>query len=396
MNTPNIKTFAKIILLTLILTLAQSCSTLKKSDTSGLSTPKTARKATPKKIDDLVAKLTQEEKVGQLLFLALRGEETDDGYLPHYTFTAQDAELLQKTQPGGVAIFSENIKSGELLCLLTTAIKDAIRTPPFIATDQEGGRVQRIRRTREIAASKVPPMLTLGQKSASTVYKTGRKIANDLAKYGFNMDFAPVCDVFSNPENSVIGDRAFAKEPALAAKMSLELTRALEDGGIVPVCKHFPGHGDTAQDTHKGTVILNKTLSELYATELIPFAAQIEHGVAAIMVAHISLPQYTGDALPASLSSKIISELLRGTLGYDGVVITDAMDMHAITDQFTSGQSAVMAIQAGADMVLMPHDPLQAYEAILTAVQNGELSQAQLDKSVARILTAKYEYSLLN
>lgn len=340
----------------------------------------------------LLADMTLEERIGQMLFLAFRQDEEGK---PLRELTGAALEELRAIQPGGVILFGENIETVAQVRRFIRVAQGNSRCPPFIAVDQEGGKVQRIKHTAAIPATDVPPMLEVGRAGDPELTReVGRVLGRELAVFGFNMNFAPVCDAFTNPQNTVIGDRAFSSDPQQAAGQALALAQGLEAENILPVCKHFPGHGDTREDTHEGLATSRSTLAQLRQRELIPFQAQIDAGAQAILVAHISLPEVTGSDLPASLSPQIITGLLREEMGFQGLVITDAMDMGAVARRYGSGEAARRAVEAGADMVLMPQDPGAAFAALVEAARSGELSRERIDASVLRILALKLEYGL--
>lgn len=338
--------------------------------------------------------MTLEQKVGQMFFLAFRKDNAGNNIL---SLTGEAAETVRSIQPGGFVLFGENIGTVEQVRGLIRQVQDACAVPPFISVDQEGGDVQRIRHTELIPATDLPSMWEVGSTgNLSLARETGDVLGSELGVFGFNMDFAPVCDVFSNPLNKVIGTRSFSSDPSAAAAFSCALSEGLRSEGIIPVCKHFPGHGDTSADTHEGYAAVNKTLEELRQTELVPFRAQIAAGAEAVMVAHISLPLINGDETPATLSPKVIQGILRGELGFQGVVITDSLSMGAVVQHYTPGEAAVLAVKAGADLLLMPEDPAAARDAVLAAVKSGEISVSRIDESVQRILTLKKKYNLWN
>ena len=205
------------------------------------------------------------------------------------------------------------------------------------------------------------------------------------------MDFAPDADVITNPQNTVIGDRSFGTDPVLVGEMTADAVAGFQDQGISACIKHFPGHGQTEGDTHEGYAYTEKTLEEMKNSDLIPFQEGIKAGTDFVMVSHISAPNALSQDLPASLSSEIITDLLRGEMGYEGIIITDAMNMGAIAENYDSAQAAVMSFQAGADMILMPEDFQAAYQGILQAVSSGTISEERLNQSVVRILETKLE-----
>ena len=210
-----------------------------------------------------------------------------------------------------------------------------------------------------------------------------------MKELNFNVDFAPVADVFSNPENTVIGDRAFGSDPELVSEMVSMTVKGLQSEGVLATLKHFPGHGDTAEDSHSGYASSYRSLEELERCDFLPFRAGIEVDAAFVMAGHISLPNVLNDQTPASLSYEIVTELLRKKMQFNGIIITDALNMGAISQHYSSGEAAVMAVDAGVDMLLMPADFYAAYEALLNAVQEGRISQERIDESVLRILQTK-------
>ena len=258
--------------------------------------------------------------------------------------------------------------------------------------DEEGGTVARLGNHPAFGLPKIENMAEIGaKKDGERAYEVGTVIGSYLKEYGFNMDFAPDADVLTEPGNRAIGSRSFGDDPELVAELSGQVAKGLREQGIMPVYKHFPGHGATAGDTHEGFAEADRTLEELKAAELIPFQAAAQSGAECIMAAHISLPQVIGDGTPASLSPVMLTEVLRGDLGFDGLIVTDALNMGAITERYTAGEAAVKAFQAGADLLLMPEDLPAAYEAILQAVRSGKISEERLDQSVGRILERKAE-----
>lgn len=240
------------------------------------------------------------------------------------------------------------------------------------------------------------PMATYGAAGdTAAVEAMGKKLGGQVKGAGFNVDFAPVADIVTNPNNTEIGDRSFSSDPAVASDMVAAMTRGLQEGGVLACLKHFPGHGSTEADSHLGTSVTNRTLDELREAELLPFRAGIEAGAGMIMVSHMSAPAVTGDNTPCDLSPAVVTDLLRTELGYDGVVITDAHNMGAITANYTPGEAAVLAIEAGCDLILMPDDLDAALQALRDAAADGTLTETRIDESVLRILTLKAKAGLL-
>lgn len=401
---PKLTAFLTMICCTAAGCWLPGCTAFKvQKDSYNSSTQQTVSKivsATSKKLSSSLspavsrklADMTLEQKIGQMFFLAFR--KNADG-TDFWTYNQAAHSTVQAIQPGGFVLFGENIHTTAQVRALIRRMKDDCRISPFVAVDQEGGKVQRIRHTDLISATDVPSMWDVGKTGNTELARqVGSVLGSELSVFGFNMDFAPDCDVFSNPNNKVIGTRSFSSNPQQAAIFSVALSEGLRSTGMIPVCKHFPGHGDTEADTHEGYASVDKTLDELKKTELIPFEEQIKAGAEMIMVAHISLPKVNGDETPASLSPKIIQGLLREELGFHGVIITDSLGMGAIAKHFSPGEAAVRAVKAGADILMLPSDPAAAYNTVLAAVKSGEISESRVDESVARILSLKKKYGL--
>lgn len=338
--------------------------------------------------EELLAQLTLEEKVAQLFMVtpeALTGVSV--------AAAAGDAtrEAFAKRPVGGIIYFESNLQARAqtetMLSNMQKISMDRIGIPVLLATDEEGGRVTRIAGKSDFAVTDVGAMGTMGTEDAARA--AGRTIGSYLLKLGFNMDFAPVADVAENPENSVIGDRAFSDTPEEAGKLVSAAVGGFKETGILTVLKHFPGHGSTLEDSHSDFAYNNKSAEELEAGDFLPFGAGIAAGVDMVMVGHISLPKILEEDRPASLSETVVNDLLRGKLGFSGVVVTDAMNMGAVTNHYTSEESTKLALAAGVDIILMPENFEEAYQGILKAVQQGEISQGRIDESVRRILRMK-------
>ncbi len=343
--------------------------------------------------EKLLSAMTLEEKVAQL-FIVL--PEALTGVSNVTTAGEKTRQAFQATPVGGLIYMGNNLKSREqvkeMLANVRQYSKERIGLPPFLCVDEEGGKVARIAGQSQFGVPNVGNMCDIGASGdVNAAYAAGETISGYLAELGFNVDFAPVADVWDNPANTVVKYRSFGTDPRLVSDMSTALLNGLRKNQILGAMKHFPGHGSTEADTHAGYAYTNKTMSELEACELIPFQAGIANDVEFIMVGHISLPNVTGDHTPASLSSAIITGILREKLQYQGLVITDALNMGAITQDYSSRDAAVMALKAGVDVLLMPKDFTAAYQGVLEAVRNGEISEARIDSSVRRILKVKVE-----
>ena len=297
-------------------------------------------------------------------------------------------QALSEMPVGGIVYFADNLETGEQTTQMIAATQSYSRLPLLIGVDEEGGRVARV--STKLGTTAFDPMADYGAAGdAEAVRQVGATIARDISQFGFNVDFAPVADVVTNPNNTEIGDRSFSSDADVASTMVAAMVQGLQSGGVQSCLKHFPGHGSTEADSHKGASVTGRTLDELRGTELKPFAAGIAAGAGMVMISHMSAPNVTGSDAPCDLSSAVVTDLLRGELGFTGVVITDSHEMGAITDSYSPAEAAVLAIQAGCDIVLMPADLKQAAQGVLDALQSGSLTQARVDESVLRILTLK-------
>ena len=343
------------------------------------------------KVQQIVDSMSLEEKVAQL-FLVQPEAIVDIG-----TATAAgDAtkQAINKTPVGGFVYFSDNLQSEQqvqdMLRNVQKYSEDRIGLPAFLSVDEEGGTVARVASTGRFDVTDVGDMAKIGASGdVQQARQAGETIGSYLSELGFNLDFAPDADVLTNPDNTVVKKRSFGSDPRVVSDMSLAVAQGLAQHQVYSVYKHFPGHGATAGDTHQGYAYTDKTLDELKQSELIPFENAIQNNAEFIMAAHISAPRVTGDDTPASLSKTMITDILRGQMGYDGIVVTDAMNMGAVTEQYTSAQAAVKALQAGADLVLMPEDFQEAYQGVLDAVKDGTLSEQRINESVTRIVKVK-------
>ena len=362
-------------------------------------TPTPEPTPTPDPIAEAVAAMSTEQKVSQLLVAGIEG-----------TQLGQDAvQAVQDYQVGGVILFGRNVESAWQLAELTNGLKDlnGDYTPLFLCVDQEGGRVDRM----PPEVSRTPSAWQVGQALArgTAGAEYGALLAEECAAFGFNMDFAPSLDIWSNPDNTVIGDRAFGNDWEWTAFFGMSAVESMEEqGGVIPVVKHFPGHGDTSVDSHVALPVVDKSLEELWQSELVPFnmvlnqedyfGAQAGPSAPAVMVAHILLSQVDPD-YPASLSHRVVTGLLREEMGFDGVVCTDDLTMGAVSNTYGMGEAAVLAVEAGCDLLLVCHgaDNLtEARDALLEAADSGRISPERLDESVKRILSLKAGYGLTN
>ncbi len=361
---------------------------------------------------DTVSKMSLEEKIGQMINVEIRKWDNKD-------FTKMNSrveDIIANNGIGGVTLFSENFSTtGQTLRLTTdlqnAALKSKNKIPLMISTDQEGGAITRLNR-----GTSLPGNMALGAvNSTNDARRAGDIIGSELSALGINTDFAPVLDVNSNPMNPVIGIRSFSSDPEIVKNMGNAYIQGLMDKYIVPTVKHFPGHGDTTTDTHTELSTVNKSLDELLKCELVPFMSSIPMGVDMVMTAHIQFPKVDNTTVrskkgekitvPATLSKKFVTDILRNQIGFKGVVTSDALNMKAITDNFSTSDACIMAINAGIDVLLMPvpitnsnseKQLTKLINDIALAVKKGIIDENTIDASVRRILNLKEKYGILN
>ncbi len=332
------------------------------------------------KAEQLMKDMTLEEKIGQMLIVYYRTSEADSNLV----------NILNEVKPGGFILFGENFESYEQAKKMIDTINSTSDIPMFMSVDQEGGRVQRIKNLSDVNVTIIPSMNRVGNMNDENLsYDVGRVVGEELRVFGINMDFAPVLDIYSNVDNTVIGNRSFGNTSEIVTKMGLSFAKGLQSTGVIPVYKHFPGHGDTSEDSHYTLPVITKTKEQLEELELIPFKEAIKNNAKVIMIGHLAVPNITGDNTPASLSKKVINDWLKEELGYKGLVITDALNMGALTNDYSKKEIYVNAINAGVDLLLMPSPSKEAVRIIKEAVANGEISEKQIDESVLKILELK-------
>ena len=300
---------------------------------------------------------------------------------------------MQDYRPGGVILFSRNLVNPEQIARLTNDLQSlAGETPLLIAIDQEGGRVSRLPSDFTI----FPPAATVAQSgSTQLAYQAAAVTAKELRSVGINMNMAPVLDIHTNPANPIIGNRAFGTEPEQVGKMGAATIAGLHDHRVLACGKHFPGHGDTSTDSHIELPVVHATRQRLEDIEIKPFRYAIDHGLQAMMTAHVHYPALD-PTYPATLSSTILSGLLRQELGFSGVIVSDDLEMHAILDHAAVGDAAIRSLQAGADMLLICKSRLLAtdtFEALRRAVASQDLNHTQVETSLARIHAVKQRFA---
>lgn len=338
-------------------------------------------------VQDKISSMTMEEKVGQMLMIGFEGTQVND----------QTSNFIQENHIGGVILFERNITDSKQLLNLNRELKklnaDSQDIPLFISVDEEGGLVSRM----PPKIVNLPDSKEIGDHNNSELaYQVGEAIGERVNAFGFNVTMAPVMDVNSNPDNPIIGKRSFGNNKEIVSKMGVEEMKGIQSKGIIPVIKHFPGHGDTDVDSHLGLPVVHNSLESIREMELVPFQKAIDHQADMTMVAHILLPEIDNED-PASLSKNVVTTILRGELGFDGVTITDDMTMGAILENYDIGDATVKAVQAGNDIVLVCHgdeNKLKAVHSLTKAVESGTIKEERINESVERILLLKEKYNL--
>ena len=357
--------------------------------------PEAAAVAARAAVDERIGAMTLEQKVAQLFIV------TPEALVEGVSQVTQAGDMTREgvtAHPvGGIVYFAQNLLDPEQTTTMLANVKqfyaDAGNVAPFIAVDEEGGTVVRVADNEAFGAQDVGDASALGSAGDTEAAKrAAEQIADYLMPLGFNLDFAPVADVVDPLRSDTMGLRSFSSDAAVAADMVRAEVEGFRDKKMLCCAKHFPGIGAAAGDSHEGAITIEATNEELETVDLVPFRAAIEAGVPMIMVGHVSLPNIVGDSTPAPLSSAVVQGMLRDSLGYTGIIVTDSLSMGAITDYYTPAEAAVAALKAGCDIPLMPERLDEAYQGVLSAVQVGELTEERLGESLTRILTAKQEY----
>ncbi len=385
-------TMKKLSLLIAILLLLSACGGPAPVPTP-TSTPAPTPEPTPTPdpvltyAGELLAGMTEREKLCQLMIVRPQqlGEEAP------VTESGQGTqEALEKWGVGGIIYSVDNLVSREQTAQMIKNAQSWSKLGLFISADEEGGNVGRL--MYKLGTSWIDDMYSYREEGANTAYNNANTIARDMLSCHFNTDFAPVADVWTNPENTVIGDRAYSDDYEQAAELVAAAVKGFKDAGLVSCVKHFPGHGDTQEDSHEGGAVVSKTLAELRRGELLPFISGMEAGVDMVMMGHMTVPEI--DDMPASLSHELTTGLLREDLGWQGVVVTDSLDMGALS-AWTQGERCVMALAAGCDILLGVTDIEDALLALEAAVLDGSLTTERIDESVLRVLMLKIERGII-
>ena len=392
--------FPRLVTLGLTVILALACVACATVDRSTVNPVQPAAKPDPVPTEDLQARaaeivsgMTLKQKVAQLFII------TPEALTEYDTVTAAgrvSKEAFTANPVGGLIYFARNLENPDqtktMLSNMQTYSVEALGIPLFLCVDEEGGDVVRVAGNPAFGITNVGDARVLGEIGDATVAAQAAKtIAGYLTTLGFTVNFAPVADMVEDPAASSLGDRSFGGDADTVAAMVSAQVQAYLEGGILPCVKHFPGIGAAAGDSHDGAISVTSTLAQLQAKDLVPFAAAIEAGVPFVMIGHVGVPSLVGSDMPASMSSIIIEGLLRKDLGFEGLVITDALNMGAVRNLYTDRRMGVEALLAGVDVILMPADYGAAYQGILDAVKAGELTEERIDQSVTRIVMAKLQ-----
>lgn len=337
--------------------------------------------------EELLSGMTLREKLCQLIIVR---PEVLTGESP-VTAAGETTRLALETYPVGGLIYSvDNLVTQEQTREMITNTQSYSKLPLFISADEEGGNVGRL--MYKLGTTWVNSMYSYKDQGADTAYSNAKTIGTDMVSCLFNTDFAPVADVWTNPENTVIGDRAYSDDFEQAAELVASAVRGFTDAGVICCLKHFPGHGDTSTDTHEGAAVVSKSLDELRAGEFLPFVSGIEAGADMVMIGHITVTLV--DPEPATISKAIITDVLRGELGWDGVVISDSLDMGALAG-YDNGEVCVKFLEAGGDILLGIPDIETALTALEAAVTDGRLTESRIDESVQRVLELKISHGII-
>lgn len=386
-----------IIITVIILTFLQtSCFSKEEvpNDDNGLEPPKNEDplekdEEPEEEIDPILEQIegmSLEEKVGQLVTIGIEG----------YTMDETAMRIIKEYHVGGIILFGRNVKNPTQLLQLINSLKEENSKkdiPLFISVDEEGGKVSRV--PSELI--KIPTSREIGKRNNRNFsYEIGNVLGTIVKAFGFNINFAPVLDIDSNPRNPVIGDRSYGPDEKIVSEVGIEVMRGLQASGVIPVVKHFPGHGDTSVDSHISLPAINKDLDSLMEFELIPFKEAIDNGADAVMIAHILFNKVDSEN-PSTLSKVIITDILRKKLEFDGVIFTDDLTMGAIMENYDIGEAAIKSIMAGSDILLVCHgyeNSIRVLDELMKAVEDGRISEERIDESVYRVLKLKEKYKL--
>ena len=348
--------------------------------------------------DLIINQMSLREKVGQMFFIRLEAldpdyisDELSGKYIKHDILNDEMIDTYNEYPCGGIVLFAKNLNDERQLITLTNNIHN-LDNRPLICIDEEGGVVSRIANSNKFRVKKTPNNNTMT--TYDDAYKQGYYIGSYLKKYHIDIDFAPVADINTDSQDNIIGERSFGDNPILVSTMVNAFISGLHDNNIIACTKHFPGHGNSKDDSHLNEVNIEDTLEMLKEEELVPFINNLDISDM-VMIGHIKTPNTTNDDLPASLSKEIITDILRENYKYDGLVITDSFEMAAITKYYTNQEVAIGAIDAGVDILLMPENYKEAFDTIIQAINTNQIKEERINESVKRILKLKTKYKLI-
>ena len=364
----------------IILLLLSGCSVENKQENKEVEVSET--ELLNEKVLKKVESLSLREKIGQMFVISYNTTKFDNKLY----------DILSKNKPGGFIVMNYNISTYEETKILIENIHNAVSIPMFIAIDEEGGKVQRLKSLTDVSVTDIPDMFTIGSINDDNLsYKIGKIIGEEVKSLGVNMVYGPVLDT-GNYETSSLKKRIISSDPLIVKQVGLNIGKGILDTGVIPVYKHFPGIANTTVDSHLNLPVIEKTKEELLKMELIPFMEAIQNKAEVMMVGHVNYPNLTNDNIPSSLNKKIITDLLRDELGYHGIVVTDAINMKALTNNYTEPEIYELGIKAGVDMFIMPNDLAKAIDIVESLVNDGSIEEELINKAVTRILKVKEKY----
>ncbi|MBQ3053610.1 MAG: hypothetical protein IJC89_01745 [Clostridia bacterium] len=345
------------------------------------------------KADKIISEMSLSEMIYQMMYV---NPEAITGVGTVVRAGEGTKNALEKYPVGGIVYFSKNLSNRNQTKEMLQNTQRYSKIPLFLGVDEEGGKVSRLGNNPDMGTTKLPTMMEIGKTgNPEKAYDIGKTLAKDLTQIGFNMDFAPVADIIVNPENTEIGDRSFGEKPDNVALMVKNCVLGMENNGLSACIKHFPGHGSTYTNSHNGYSESTRTIEELRNNEFIPFKAGIDAGADFVMISHMTLVNATGKKLASTLSKEVITDFLKKELKFQGIVITDSFQMGAITKEYTQGEAAIKAVLAGTDMILMPQDIDEVHNALLNAVNKGDISKKRIQESVRKILECKIKMGII-
>jgi beta-N-acetylhexosaminidase len=361
-------------------------------ETATGQTPEEQRPPAPDPLSLSFSSLDLPGKIGQLLMVEVRNP-SNGRFLTR--LTEEYRTWAAGIQPGGFILFADNLVNPEQTRKLIEELKGTVRIPPFIALDEEGGSVSRLNAVPGMGTTPLPTNSSIGASGLpENAARAAASIAGELSALGFSVNFAPVADVHIPGSGSIIGDRSYGSSPELVARMAAAFSRSLEEGGVMSVAKHFPGHGAASGDSHDGRTLLTAAPELIARRELRPFKEAVKINIGGIMLGHITVPSLDAEETPATLSKAVATDLLRGELGYKGLVFTDSLRMRAVTAYYRPDTLPLLAFEAGADILLMPVSPVRSRDLLIEAYLSGRIQDARLASSLKRIEEAKRRYAV--